>query len=147
MKKKISLILLVFWMGVIFYFSHQTGDDSSEASRVLVDFLVTIFNFLRIEIALDILNLIVRKSGHFFLYFVLGILTLNVANQYNIYQDKKRLIFCFLFCVLYACFDEINQMLIPGRYGSINDVLIDSFGSISGIFLFYKNCFFQKYKL
>jgi len=144
MKKKLSLILLVFWMGVILYFSRQTGDDSSETSRLFVDFLATIFNFLRLEIALDILNLIVRKSGHFFLYFVLGILTLNVANQYNIYQDKKRLIFCFLFCVLYACFDEMNQMFTPGRYGSINDVLIDSFGSISGILLFYKNWLVKK---
>ncbi len=38
-----------------------------------------------------------------------------------------------MICVLYAIFDEIHQLYVPGRSGEIIEVLIDSVGAGVGI--------------
>lgn len=135
MKKPFSILLLLFWMCLIFYFSHQAGDESTDLSSNLVNFIVSLFSFVKPYA--ETLTFIVRKSAHFFLYFFLGILTINLILEHNIYP-KKRILIAFVFCLLYAISDEIHQSFIPGRSGNIVDVLIDSAGSISGILFFLK---------
>ena len=139
MKKTISLILFIFWLGLIFYLSHQPSEVSEETSRIFVDFFVKALNFINIQVEVETLSFLVRKMAHFFLYFVLGVLTLNLVQQYQIYADlKSQIVLALLFCVFYATTDEIHQIFIPGRSGEISDVLLDSLGSISGIFLMVK---------
>lgn len=135
MKKPFPIVLLLLWMSLIFYFSHQSGDNSSDLSSNLVNFIVSLFSFLNPYI--EILTIFVRKSAHFFLYFILGILTINFIIEHNIYQ-KKRILFAFLFCLFYAITDETHQLFIPGRSGNVIDVIVDSAGSISGILIFLK---------
>ncbi len=142
-----SLLLFLFWLILIFVLSHQPGDVSSETSRFLTDFFLTILNFFNIQIDGEVISGFVRKMAHFWLYFVLGLLTLNVIIQYQIENDlKKRIILAFLFCFFYAITDEIHQIFVPGRSAEISDVLIDSFGSSFGIFCFVKFrkiCYYQ----
>lgn len=42
MKKIISIILLVLWMCLIFYFSNQPSYDSDKASNGVIDKLINI---------------------------------------------------------------------------------------------------------
>ena len=44
-----------------------------------------------------------------------------------------------LICVLYAASDEIHQIFVPGRSCRVMDILLDSFGSISGIIIYDLN--------
>ena len=39
----------------------------------------------------------------------------------------------FVVGVLYAVTDELHQMLVPGRQGSLRDVLIDAAGVLAGV--------------
>ncbi len=146
MRKVLSIVLLINWMIIILLFSQQSGTESADLSSGVVGMVLAMLEFLMpaYQFDVDLISVIVRKSAHFFLYFVLGILTLNFANEYSIYQKKERIIFSILFCILFATIDEIQQIFIPGRHGGIDDVLIDAFGSVSGILLFYKIKLFKK---
>lgn len=142
MKKIIIYILLILWMILIFSFSHQPAVDSDKVSNSVIDKIIhTVeiisnheFNDDELEVISNYLIFPVRKLAHFTLYFVLGILFYNVVCLYNI-DIKKALLISILFCIIYACSDEIHQLFILGRSGELRDVLIDTLGSILGIFI------------
>ena len=59
-----------------------------------------------------------------------------LIKQYNL-ELNKTLVISLLFCIIYACSDEIHQMFINERTAKILDVLIDTTGSLTGILLIY----------
>lgn len=142
MKKMIIYILLILWMSLIFFFSHQPAVDSDKVSGGIIDKIIHIveiissheFNDNELEVISNYLIFPVRKLAHFTLYFVLGILFYNVVGLYNI-DNKKILYISLLFCIIYACSDEIHQLFVLGRSGELRDVLIDTLGSILGILI------------
>ncbi|MCI9435156.1 MAG: VanZ family protein [Bacilli bacterium] len=143
-KKIIIYILLISWMGLIFFFSHQSAIDSDKVSSGVIDKIIHTIEIIsnhkltdnELELISNYLVFPIRKLAHFTLYFILGILFYNLIKSY-IKNNKKRIIVSLLFCLLYACSDEIHQIFIPGRSGEIRDVLIDSIGSFMGIILIY----------
>ena len=52
------------------------------------------------------------------------------------YKIKKIFIVSILLCILYSCTDEIHQLFVSGRSGSIIDVMIDCIGIILGTFVY-----------
>jgi len=50
-------------------------------------------------------------------------------------KEKNAIYFAIFCCFLYAISDEIHQLFIVGRNGNVVDVLIDTCGSMFGIFL------------
>ena len=141
MKKVLSLILLVFWMGLIFSLSNKNGEASGDMSSKLIKNVVVIFTNIEEDSKemQDIVNkysFLVRKSAHFFEYFVLAILTVNMFSSFGIRRN-----ICFyasIFCIIYAITDEVHQLFIDSRSGQISDVILDSSASIIGSFLFSK---------
>lgn len=140
MKKIIKFVLLLLWMYLIFYFSNQNGVDSSATSDGLVMSLVRfIDSIIPVDFSEDTMNIlafIIRKVAHFTLYFILGILIFILLNDYSMMLSKK-VIYSIMFCLIYACSDEIHQLFVEGRDGKIFDVFIDMFGSLSSIFIVY----------
>lgn len=51
-------------------------------------------------------------------------------------NTKKPYLLSILLCIIYATSDEIHQIFTPDRACQIKDILIDSIGSITGIYLF-----------
>ncbi|MCI8777970.1 MAG: VanZ family protein [Bacilli bacterium] len=143
-KKIIIYILLISWMGLIFFFSHQSAIDSDKVSSGVIDKIIHTIEIIsnhkltdnELKLISNYLVFPIRKLAHFTLYFILGILFYNLIKSY-IKNNKKRIIVSLLFCLLYACSDEIHQIFIPGRSGEIRDVFIDSIGSFMGIILIY----------
>ena len=130
MKKKISLVLLIIWMIVIFWLSACSASESSSQSGFLTGIVCKIFNIKNVELA----STIIRKLAHLTEFFILGVLTINYIRFYSI---KHKYLISIGFCFLYACSDEFHQMFVPGRAGQITDVLIDVFGVILGCGIFY----------
>lgn len=135
-------ILVVIWMIVIFYFSSQPGGVSDSFSKniteVIVNFIANIIN-IPIDIAqqyLYSLNHIIRKIAHFTEYLILALLVINAFRESGVKKFKLYL-YSFLLCILYAISDEFHQLFVPGRAGQLKDVLIDSLGSICGIYMHY----------
>ena len=123
-KKIISIVLVVIWMILIFVMSSFGSTQSDSQSNFIVDILINIFNIDNV----DVLSYIVRKLAHFTEYFILGILVCNMFRYYD-----KKYYFAIIVCILYAVSDEAHQAFVPGRSCQVYDMLIDSFGSLSGI--------------
>lgn len=117
------------WMGCIFYLSHQPGSESSElSSNIVIVILSVVGNIIPFDIDVSIFHTMIRKSAHFFAYFILGMLF-----YWALERMKVRWLYALLFSFLYAVSDEIHQLFIPGRSGEFRDVFIDSCGALVGI--------------
>lgn len=128
-KNKLSIFLVLIWMLFIFTMSSFNASTSSNQSNFIVNILIDLFNINNI----NNLSLIIRKLAHLTEYLILGILIINMFNKNNF---SNRYIISIIICILYAISDEIHQLFIQGRSCQITDVLIDSFGSIIGIYLY-----------
>ena len=131
LQKFLAWLALLVWMGVIFYFSHQSGDTSMQLSDGILDSFKSLFqNFLDYHT----LSYIVRKIAHFTEYFILGLLIYHLVKQYRVIS-KTEIIWMILFCVIYAMSDEFHQVFIGGRSPKFFDVIIDSLGSSLSILI------------
>lgn len=141
MKRVINIILIILWMGLIFVLSNDTAEESSKKSdglivRCVQDIIKRNLSTKEKEKVLKYLVKPVRKSAHFFLYFVLGILIINLFKSFELF-NYKMILLAILLCFLYACSDEIHQLFIKGRSCEVRDILIDTIGSLSGISVYY----------
>lgn len=128
MKNKLNIILVLIWMLLIFLMSSYNATESSEQSGVIVKFIA---NFLNIN-NLESLSLIIRKLAHYTEYLILGLLVINLLKDYH----HKYLVISIIICILYATSDEIHQLFVPGRSCQFIDIIIDTLGSITGIYLY-----------
>ena len=133
MKKKIKFILVITWMIVIFMFSNQVATDSTKLTKQITsDVIDVIDKEITTETREEIQQSIfvpLRKSAHFFVYFVLGMLIYTLLKEY---MPKYKFRLSIVLVVLYAITDEFHQMFIPGRSASYIDVLIDTAGGLTG---------------
>lgn len=141
-KKIILWIPVIAWMTMIFLFSAQDADNSSQTSSLPAEILARLFNpdFDQCSEAyrnmvLDRCQFIVRKLAHFSVYTVLGMLTYNAFRGLERLSFRLTLFFSALLCLLYAISDEFHQSFVPGRSCQLRDVLIDFLGTVFGIAL------------
>lgn len=129
MRKLTKALLLVVWMGVIFMFSSQNGEESSGISNGI---LLALMNVVPMEnLSIDTLSFFIRKAAHFTEYAILGLLVyINLECK-----DKRHLVWSVLFCFIYAISDEIHQYFVPMRACSPIDVIIDTSGAIFAVFI------------
>ena len=124
-------IFTALWIGVIFSFSLQNGDESGKLSGGIVAWLVDwVFpdDFAHVELA----HFLIRKAAHFTEYFILGILmslTIREA-KWNLSWLKA-----WMLGTGAACCDETIQLFSDGRAGQITDVMLDSSGVLTGCIL------------
>lgn len=141
LKQVLFLALVLAWMTVIFYFSNQPGEDSSNTSSrtaMLITEVITYGQSISIEEKQNIviiLNPIVRKMAHYSLYTLGGFLIINYINTYN-WQDKKKISYSTLIGAIYAITDEVHQFFIEGRTAKLTDVLLDTLGVVTGVCIF-----------
>ena len=136
--KRISWTLVILWMALIFYLSHQPATESNKLSRGISEKTIEIAEkaTLNIDINIGKFNRILRKNAHFFAYLILGILVSNGLRSSTII-GIRGFILALMICILYAISDETHQLFITGRGGQAMDVVIDSVGSLTGIALYY----------
>ena len=138
MKKLVILIFIILWMITIFMFSNQGGTESSGVSKritnSIVDFLHITDGCEEKETIKVINNIehIIRKLAHYSLYAIGGFLIFLEINMFKI-SFLLKILYTQILGTLYACTDELHQLMIPKRSGEIRDVIIDSCGVFSGI--------------
>jgi VanZ like family len=122
MMKKVQIlnwIPALVVMGVIFWFSAQSGEE------------LPVFSWA---------DKIVKKSGH-----VIGYALLAFWYWYALGLQSNRRWLAWLLAVLYAATDEYHQSFVPYRGPSIWDVLIfDSLGALLSFWL--TNIYINKQK-
>ena len=144
MKKKAKIIILttitILWMVFIFIMSAKNATQSSSISGGFTyNILNTFFEqFRSIDKTtqngiVEGLQFIVRKSAHFLAYAILGGLCFENLSILDKLSKKKTFFIALLISVLYAISDEIHQYFVPGRACQFRDVMIDSYGALTGI--------------
>lgn len=73
-------------------------------------------------------ELMLRKLAHLIEYGVLAFLLARALSGHG-WAPKKIAGVGFLLCLLYAASDEFHQSFVPGRYGKVRDVVLDSLGA------------------
>ena len=140
-KKLIKLLLIILCMFMIFSFSSDNGVESTKKSDSIIITITEKFIGRELTIDekekyIDIFVVPVRKSGHLFIYFLLGLSIISFLSEFMII-NKKGVIITIIIVFLYACSDEIHQLFISGRSGEVLDVLIDTIGGSISAYLYY----------
>lgn len=116
----ISIIVLIIYMGVIFYLSSLPGDLLNPERE---------FGF-NIDASIK----------HFVEFSVLGVLAANIFWQLarNTVFNRRLLMFSVssAFSASYGVLDEFHQSFVPTRCCTVVDMLVDLAGSITGVLIF-----------
>lgn len=142
--KFILWTLVVSLMAFIFVMSSEPATDSSVTSGNTLRVLLNIFypSFKEMDAVqqqkiIEANQHFIRKTAHFTLYTVMGILVSLAVAQHI----KKFSLISYAIGTLYAVTDEIHQLYVPGRSGQLSDVLLDCAGVLLGciiIFILYR---------
>ena len=133
---KIYITLTIVWTIIIFSFSLQPADTSSQVSSGFGRWLIEVFapNFIdefesMPEEQLAYIHFLLRKCAHFTEYFILGVLVLLSQHHTGI---RRKIFTGLVICMLVASVDEMIQLFVSGRSGQISDVLLDTAGAAVG---------------
>lgn len=148
MLKKLRIVAfvpMVLMMFVIWGFSSNTGDTSSQQSMGIVTRIIQFAECVTdTELTVDErveweerIHTPIRKVAHMTEYMIFS---WTVALPFLLYKKKRNWIsiVTLAYCICYAAIDEIHQLFIPDRAGRVVDVLIDSIGILIGIAIFRK---------
>lgn len=128
--KTILVVLLALLLAFIWLHSMMPAEDSAEESQRVGQFLTPFLELLVGEG--NVTDHLVRKLAHFCEYGALGILAgalLLVKKESGIFRWSYALL-----CALaVAVVDESIQLLADGRGAQVQDVLLDTAGSLTGL--------------
>lgn len=137
-KRLIFAIFIIINCICIFILSGQNAEKSSKTSSVVVekvaDTITSVNKKLKKETIIDNITFYVRKTAHFSIYTLLGILLMCEANTFEI-SKKRKLFICIISGAVYALSDEFHQGFVSGRSPEIRDVCIDTCGVFFGIII------------
>lgn len=124
-------------MGLIFWFSAGTGDESSDLSRRVTEWLLPLIypDYTRLSKAhaqgvFLLMHFLVRKGAHFTVFALLGAALRQFLRTFPL---KKPALLAFGLTALYAVGDECHQWFVIGRSAQPADVLIDCAGALVGV--------------
>ncbi len=110
MKRKIlPWLLVVLWMALIFYLSHQPANKSNGLSKGATEIIVEAVERVapKVDINKRSFNHNLRKNAQFFAYLVLGILVANGLRSSGV-SGYRAIGLAILICSLYAISDEVH---------------------------------------
>ncbi len=123
-------LLVVIWMGVIFYLSTDAF-SATHTGSFIIPVLLRLFPHLSWQ-AIESIHLFIRKLGHIFEYGVLGILLWRASPERKSSPgsaDWWRAGVSLVVATIYGATDEYHQLFVPSRGASVHDVMIDMCGA------------------
>ena len=138
--KKILIfrILVLLWMVVIFCFSAADGNESKETSgwagRMIGHFFHSDFDEwskAEQDAYVERVEYPIRKSAHASEYAVLALLVFGALRL----KGFLRFLVSWSVAAVYAVTDELHQLFVPGRAGTLFDVGVDCLGALTGLLL------------
>ena len=141
MIKLLIWSVLIIYMLIIFGLSAQEAFKSHSLSTSIAGkispYIMKIESWLGLETTpVPQLNYRLRKLTHFFEYFLLAVL-LFIALSFLQMKYRLKIAVVLIICIIYAVFDEIHQLFVPGRAPGIKDIFIDSSGAVLAVLLIY----------
>lgn len=140
--KPLSFVPAIIMMCLIFSFSGQDADTSSQLSFQVGVKVFSVANETfdkgwsmdKIEQLSETSQYYIRKTAHFTEYLVLAVTVAFPLYVYGI-RGIWLVILAGSFCVAFAGLDEYHQSFVAGRSPQKKDVLIDSCGVLIGVII------------
>ena len=127
---------LILWIGVVLFASTTQG-SMSNSSRFIRPLLIFLFPHAPEE-TLTAYHNFIRKAAHFTEYAGLAFFAVRAfSSSSQKFLQKFWLVASLILVLLIASIDETNQSFNSARTGSITDVLLDCFGGLTMILIFY----------
>ncbi len=122
----VLIIFIICWAVLIFNFSNENGEKSSNSSTKLIEL------FIKNKEVIEKIDPYIRKIAHYFEYGLGGVLFIALFYTYN-WTDRKRVITSLFLGLWYSITDELHQSIVPGRHASLADIWIDFLGIATGV--------------
>lgn len=130
-------LMTLVCMAVIFMFSCDNSDESSDKSGMITRAVISIvapdydeMSHAEQQATMVKVEHIIRKLAHFTIYTALGFFSSLTVGRRKLFSKGTAV--NMIFCFLYACSDELHQYFVPGRSCQFTDVLIDTSGALTG---------------
>lgn len=141
----VTTFMTVAVLIMIFCFSMEDAEQSDSRSDSVSRIVIRLFHpdYEELDagsqlIIYERVQYTVRKLAHAAEFTILGFLIRLCLESWFGHKAAKYRILSVTGCgfgVVYACTDEIHQRSIAGRSGQWTDVLVDSFGVLTGVTL------------
>ncbi|MCD7823543.1 MAG: VanZ family protein [Oscillospiraceae bacterium] len=125
----ISAAIVLATLAALFVFSGQDGEESSQTSGMIVDFVMKLFRLSDDAETLNTVTFIVRKLAHFTIFAILGASLCQFTSSLKLLRPYISTLIVGL-CA--AILNELQQLGSNGRTASARDVAIDFAGVIVG---------------
>jgi len=106
---------VVMWAAIIFVFSSRPTARTSEIHWQ---------------------DFVVKKTAHIILFGVLCLLLYRALRQEGI-EKKNSGLYAVVITFMYAVSDELHQSFTPGREPTFRDIIFDTIGALSAIYLIW----------
>ena len=133
-KKEVLKVWIAagLWLGIIVTESSMLG-GTGNTNRILYPLFHFLFGMDHAHF--EPWHHILRKTGHFFGYFILSVLFFRAWRATLPQPDVRGWWFtwariAWMITTLVACLDEWHQAYTAGRGSSVHDVLLDSTGAL-----------------
>lgn len=136
----VLFVLIAFWLATTFIFSAQEGKQSTVTSQGVIQTVIDKLPHTKELSDNEKKDLIqkwkkpIRKLAHFSIYLIGGFLIYALVNNLKL-QIAVKILVAQVVGTMFATFDEVHQLFVPGRSGEVFDVCIDSMGILVGILL------------
>ena len=119
-KHRTNLIYPIALMVLIFVESSIPMDGASNNIQFLTDLDPTVQNLLHIP-----------------LFGVLAFFWMNAFKNWG-FGKRQAIIYGFCISVMYGALDEYHQSFVPGRYGGLLDIYLDTAGAFISCIVFWR---------
>ena len=128
-------IVTACWLALAWYLSSQTGEDTGKLSLRIAAIICDVASLSANAVA--IMNAVIRKAAHFFVYFILtGLAT--AAAIYTFPKHNTAWLWPLAPIALISVIDEMRKHAIPGRHSSWLEAGLNVFGCIAGTLVLWR---------
>lgn len=136
MKRVLTLLLVIVWVAVIYWFSSQAMQETTQQTyEVLVRLgLATKAELIRsTDPSVVLLKYLARKGAHLLLFTVLGGFVTVAFFTLTRRKGLRLVLPAWLTASLLGVADEVHQHFVPGRTMQVSDMALDAVGALLGV--------------
>lgn len=130
----------LLWMSLIFLGSADRA-SVHRSSRIIEPLVRWLFPAMS-DAGVGTCVLVARKGAHLTEYAFCAILLWRALRQHTRHDRRpwswREPRWALLMVFAYACLDEWHQTFVPGRQGTLHDVLLDTLGGAFGLLLLWR---------
>lgn len=78
---------------------------------------------------------LIAAAGHIVVYAILAVLLYRALTD-HLESWQRRALLAWVIATLYGISDEFHQSFVPGRYATVEDVVLDAVGAAIGLLLY-----------